>query len=75
MSQADYALLSVFRTFRVGPGEMLCFYGPLLDKHRTALRRLTDEGLLVEEKFKGGYSLTDRGFTAMKTGMANRAQP
>lgn len=66
MSQSDQALLSVFREFLVGQGEMLCFYGPVLEKHREALRRLTDQGLLVKEEFKGGYSLTAQGFAAMR---------
>lgn len=58
--------MRVFRKFMVNPGQMLCFYGPDLKKHNTALRQLTEKDLLVKEKFKGGYSLTVAGFTAMK---------
>ncbi len=45
---------------------MLCFYGPDLEKHRSALQKLTDRDYLVKERFKGGYSLTKAGFVAMK---------
>jgi hypothetical protein len=48
------------------PGQMLCFYGPLLEKHRSGLHQLTEMGFLVKEDFKGGYSLTDAGFKAMR---------
>jgi hypothetical protein len=46
---------------------MLCFYGPDLEKHKAALRSLTEKKLLVKERFKGGYSLTRAGFAAMKS--------
>ena len=45
---------------------MLCFYGPDLEKHKTALQKLTDKQLLVKERFKGGFSLTEAGYQAMK---------
>lgn len=45
---------------------MLCFYGPDLEKHQAALTTLTEKELLVKERFKGGYSLTQAGFVAMK---------
>ena len=44
---------------------MLCFYGPELEKHKSALQKLTDKDLLVKERFKGGFSLTEAGFVAM----------
>ncbi len=48
------------------PGQMLCFYGPDLKKQdKATLELLTDKELLVKEKFKGGYSLTQAGFAAM----------
>jgi hypothetical protein len=50
----------------MGPGQMLCFYGPTLKKHRPALKQLTEKELLVKEQFEGGYSLTRSGFAAMK---------
>ncbi len=45
---------------------MLCFNGSQLTKHRPALRLLSDKGFVVQEEFKGGYSLTHAGFAAMK---------
>jgi hypothetical protein len=45
---------------------MLCFYGPQLEKDRAPLRSLTERKLLVEERFRGGYSLTRAGFDAMQ---------
>ena len=59
----------VFRTFRqylMTPGRMLCFSGPDLLRDAATLQLLTDKGLLVKEKFTGGYSLTLDGFAAMK---------
>lgn len=52
----------------MGPGKMLCFYGPNLKKHKPALRQLIEKEFMVEEKFHGGYSLTNAGYKAMKEG-------
>ena len=49
------------------PGQMLCFFGPDLEKHQAALQNMTAKELLVKEQFKGAYSLTRSGFEAMKT--------
>ena len=49
------------------PGQMLCFFGPDLERHKKALQAMTDKDLLVKEQFKGAYSLTQAGFEAMKT--------
>jgi hypothetical protein len=57
--------LVVFREFLIEPGQMLCFHGPLLDENRDSLQRLTEQGLLSKDKFKGGYTLTKAGFAAM----------
>ena len=48
------------------PGQMLCFYGPNLEKYRNALRELTEKDMIIKEGFKGGYSLTPAGYEAMK---------
>lgn len=66
LSKAEQSLLAVFRKFRVGQGEMLCFFGPTLDKHRRALASLTDQGMLVKERFRGGYALTPSGYAASR---------
>ena len=47
------------------PGQMLCFSGPNLEQMKATLRHLTEKELLVKEKFKGGYCLTQTGFEAM----------
>jgi DNA-binding transcriptional regulator PaaX len=65
LTGADRSLLAVFRKFMTRPGEMLCFFGPQLAKHRKALARLTHQGLLIEERFRGAYSLTESGYAAM----------
>jgi hypothetical protein len=57
--------LGVFRKFLIVPGQMLCFNGPNLAKHRAALAELTEKGFLVKEQFSGAYSLTQAGFAAM----------
>lgn len=45
---------------------MLCFFGPNLEKHKTALQQLTKKDFLIKEEFKGAYSLTRAGYDAMK---------
>ena len=67
MSDSEQQVLRTFRRFLITPGQMLCFYGPDLKKHESALRRLSQKGFLVKERFKGGYSLTVAGFSAMKS--------
>jgi len=49
----------------MNPGQMLCFSGPNLKQNKATLELLADKQLLVKERFKGGYSLTQAGFVAM----------
>ena len=49
----------------MAPDKMLCFFGPNLERDKATLQLMTDKELLVKEKFKGGYSLTQAGFAAM----------
>lgn len=67
LSQAERSVFQKFREFLMTPGQMLCFYGPDLEKYEAALHDMTEKELLVKEQFKGGYSLTRAGFEAMKT--------
>ena len=67
LSTAEQSVLKVFRQFMIGQGEMLCFQGPLWEKHKVSLRQLTERDFLFQESFKGAYSLTETGFAAMKT--------
>ena len=65
LTTAEQRVLRTFRQFLVTPGQMLCFYGPNLNQHQAALKKLTDKDFLVKEQFKGGYSLTKAGYVAM----------
>jgi hypothetical protein len=69
---SDQSALDVFRSYMILPGQMLCFHGPIMDKHRDSLRRLTADGMLRKERFAGGYSLTSSGFAAIKAGDGDR---
>ena len=66
LTKPEQNALRAFHKFLVTPGEMLCFFGPDLDRHKAALQKLTEKEFLVKERFKGGYSLTEAGFVAMK---------
>jgi len=66
LSTSEQRVLRTFRKFLITPGEMLCFSGPNLEQDKAALELLSDKDLLSKEKFKGGYSLTQSGFAAMK---------
>jgi hypothetical protein len=64
-SASEQRVLRTFRQFLMTPGQMLCFSGPELKQYKSTLDALTDKEMLVEEKAKGGYSLTRAGFAAM----------
>jgi hypothetical protein len=66
LSPGQQAVLTVFRRFRMTPGHMLCFSRADEDAFRTPLTELAEGGLLVTERFSGGYSLTASGFAAMQ---------
>ena len=65
LSTSEQRVLRTFRKFLMSPGQMLCFSGPGLKQNKATLERLTEKKLLVKETFKGGYSLTRAGYTAM----------
>ena len=66
MNASEQRVLQTFRHYLMTPGQMLCFSGPDFAKYRATLERMSEQELLSREKFKGGYSLTDAGFAAMK---------
>lgn len=68
LTPAEHSVLNVFRKFLMTPGKMLCFGSSDLEAFKMPLAELTSKGLLVEEKPRGGYSLTRTGFAAMKDG-------
>lgn len=65
LTDAERQVLGAFRKFLMVPGEMLCFASNDLASMKDSLRRLTDAGMLVAEKFPGAYSLTTAGFARM----------
>ncbi len=68
LSPAELAVLDVYRKFRMGSGQMLCFSTADIEAFRVPLAELANNGLLVAEKFQGGYSLTQAGYAAMRDG-------
>lgn len=66
LSSGERAVLDVFRKYLMTPGKMLCFGTSDQDTLEEPLAQLTRKGLLVSERFQGGYSLTEPGFAAMK---------
>lgn len=66
LSPGELEVLSTFRSYLMAPGSMLCFGQAEREAFEVPLARMTDKGLLVAERFPGGYSLTRSGFAAMK---------
>ena len=73
LTTSEQRVLQTFHQYLMTPGKMLCFSGPNLERYAADLNRLTDKKLLVREKFKGGYSLTNGGFAAMKDCVSREA--
>jgi hypothetical protein len=59
--------MAVFRQHLATPGNMVCLDQAMVQKHKVALRDLAERGLMLKERFEGGYSLTTDGFIAMNT--------
>jgi len=66
LSATELSVLEIFRRFRMGSGQMLCLSRADVAALHEPLTQLANNGLLVEESFQGGYSLTPAGFAAMK---------
>jgi hypothetical protein len=66
LSHPEHAVLRLFRRYLMTPGKMLCLSTADLEAFHAPLAQLTDRGLLVAETFRGGYSLTETGFAAMR---------
>ena len=66
LSAQEKRVLGTFQKYLVTPGEMLCFSGQNLEQDKATLELMSDKNLLDREVFKGGYSLTKDGFTAMR---------
>ena len=65
LSTHEKRVLRTFREYLVTSGEMLCFSGQNFERDEVTLELLSDKDLLDRELFRGGYSLTKAGFTAM----------
>ena len=61
-----YAFGQVARLVDIGAAVDGDFVGQDLERHSATLERLIDKKLLIKETFKGGYSLTNAGFSAMR---------
>ena len=70
LSTAERALLSIFRKYLMTPGEMLCLGSSDLEAFKMPLVQWTNGGMLVADRYQGGYSLTEVGFAAMNRGDA-----
>ena len=66
LSTREQTVLQTYRKYMIRPGQMLCFSGQDLERHKATLEKMSKSELLVKESFKGGYSLTAAGFSAMK---------
>lgn len=68
MTHAETAIMRHFRNYRIGTNEMLFFNTASANSNPTrfksAMASLIRDGLVVEERRKHAYSLTDRGFVA-----------
>ncbi|MFO0911386.1 MAG: hypothetical protein U0795_00390 [Pirellulales bacterium] len=75
LSDAEVAVLAVFRSYLMTPSQMLCLDTRKQMLHERGLRELVRRELLVTERFRGAYSLTEDGYSAMKAAKARRVIP
>jgi hypothetical protein len=68
LSPAEHSVLSVFRKHLMSPEKIHCFSCSDLETFKIPLAQLINKELLVAEKDRGGYSLTEVGFAAMEGG-------
>jgi hypothetical protein len=66
LSAAENAVLNLFSTYLMTPGKMLCLNNPDRENFKVPLGQLTSKGMLIQERYVGGYSLTETGSAAMK---------
>lgn len=66
MTKAERAILQRFRQYRIGANEMLFFNANFMTTNTAgfnlAMSSLIREGLVVQERRKNAYSLSDAGF-------------
>lgn len=66
LNTGERAILDVFRDYLMTPRKMLCLGPSHREKYEQQLAQLIDRGMLTEERFNGGYSLTEAGYAAMQ---------
>jgi hypothetical protein len=68
MTEAERKIMRYFRQYRIGANEMLFFHNnvanPASPKFQSAMESLIRNGLVVRERRKNAYSLTENGFAA-----------
>ncbi len=68
MTRSETSILRYFRQYRIGANEMLFFNSGIVKSHppefRRAMASLIDNGLVVEERRRNAYSLTEEGYCA-----------
>ena len=65
LSPKERSVFAIFRQYLATPGHMICLDAATVQKYKVALRGLVERRFLLKERFEGGYSLTQAGFTAM----------
>ena len=66
MNKSMLTVLTIFRRYRVGPGQML-FLHNLDHGPQSAIAKLISDGLIVKESPKNAYCLTAQGFAAVQS--------
>jgi hypothetical protein len=68
MNESETAVLCLFRTYRMGPNQILCLHAGFSksdpQEFSKAVRSLISQEMLVKEHFRDAYSLTTRGHVA-----------
>ena len=65
LSSKEQSVFAIFRQYLATPGNMVCLDSAMVRKHKVALKSLVERHFLLQERFEGGYSLTQAGFAAM----------
>jgi|SwirhisoilCB2_FD_contig_81_1840870_length_559_multi_2_in_0_out_0_1 hypothetical protein len=64
MTHAERDVLSIFRRFKVGPNKMLCLNNYIDDKFLATMDLLVEHKLVVKDRPKHAYYLTQAGYDA-----------
>jgi predicted transcriptional regulator len=71
MTEAEKQIMRYFRQYRIGANEMLFFNTNVSNsaspKFQSAMDSLIRNGLVVRERRKNAYSLTEDGFAALQS--------